>query len=207
MSERVLYKSVGRFIEKRFDCFEIGYNRGKKYGKVDVIGLRDVVTDLHSDYEVICVEVKDDESFLKSIGQAYSYSIYGHRCYLAVDKPGEQRFSKWEKDIASKLGVGLIEIKGNGCNEVSSSPYYDPIKPLMLGLIERVGYAECVICRTLFESDESDKKLISAIENENSYVFWLWELNERRIDDKRESNYNRRYVCPDCIHSLSKPIA
>ncbi len=57
-SETKLYPTVERYVRRRFECFATGVNRGTKFGRVDIVGVRDVGRDLAGSYEVIGVEVK-----------------------------------------------------------------------------------------------------------------------------------------------------
>ena len=73
-SEHEYYEAVERFLKKRFHCFVAAQNRGTKFGRVDVIGIRDIGGDLSGVVEIIAVEVKvGNQPFNTATGQAYGY--------------------------------------------------------------------------------------------------------------------------------------
>ncbi len=47
--------------EKHFLCFKTGLNTGLKYGRIDVVGVRDIGDDLSGEVEIIAIEVKRGE--------------------------------------------------------------------------------------------------------------------------------------------------
>ena len=84
LAEKDRYPIIETYIRKRFNCFETVQNKGTKFGRVDVVGLRDIGGDLSGALEVVAVEVKNgNQPFNTAVGQAYSYSVYAERCYLA----------------------------------------------------------------------------------------------------------------------------
>jgi len=88
------YPLIEKFLRKRFNCFVTAQNRGTNFGRIDVIGLRDIGGDLSGAIEIIRVEVKDgNQPFNTATGQAYSYSIFAERCYLADSRSGVNPFS------------------------------------------------------------------------------------------------------------------
>ncbi|HLB71875.1 MAG TPA: hypothetical protein VJJ51_12605 [Candidatus Methanoperedens sp.] len=120
--EAKLYNSIEDFIKQRFGCHVVKQQVGTKLGKVDVMGLRETSGDFEAGGELVAIEVKEEKApFLKAIGQAFAYSLYAHRCYLAYKKRYNNNFSSDEIDIATQFGVGLIEIKNNECNLIVTS--------------------------------------------------------------------------------------
>ena len=69
-----------------FACFKTAQRVGTSFiGIADVVGVRDIGGDVRGDVEVIAVEVKMSPSnFGKILGQALGYSLFGHKCYLAI---------------------------------------------------------------------------------------------------------------------------
>lgn len=131
-NEKEYYPLVENFLCKRFACFETAQNKGMTFGRVDVVGIRDLGgqrADLTGIVEVIAVEVKaGNQPFSTAVGQAYSYSIYADRCYLADYRPKSRPFKIEEIDMASKLGVGLLAIHENKrISEVLASPQHSPL--------------------------------------------------------------------------------
>jgi len=214
--EATLYPVVEAWMRKHFQCFKTGVNVGLSYSRVDVLGVRDVGGDLSGEVESICIEVKrGSEPFATASGQALGYQVYANRVYLAAVRA--EGFDRSELDIASHLGIGLVQIKGSQCREVLSSPYHKPITRMSLQLLERMALCQCQLCGTFFESGDSKSKLLSerwsnvsredlrkAVANEKGLVFWNRELSERKRKlglrvTKDDSTYERRYFCPDCV--------
>lgn len=225
MKEIDLYKTVKEFLKEEFNCFHTELNMGTKSGQSDVVGLRnadvvhnnDTVGDLGNDTEVISVEVKlEGNASLKSLGQAYAYSIMADRCYLAVHKPNESEFSDQEKNYASKLGVGLIKIGAQKeCSIIISSPTHSPLRSHKLALVNRLGYVRCIMCDMFFVWKEDrgveqkrenikPNTIKKAIEEEKSFCYWLYEFSEQgQRKDERAPCHDRRYICTDCVQALS----
>ena len=209
MKERDLYEPVRKFIEKEFNCFHTGIEKGTKDGKIDVVGLRNTVGDFGGHTDVISVEVKPEKNtYLKALGQAYAYSIMADRCYLAIHKPYNKEFSQEEKDQASKLNVGLIKIGAHKeCSIVISSPIQSPILSHKLSLINKLGYAQCIMCNTLFlnkgiRSQKDRSSILNAIEEKKPFRYWLWSLSKQR-EEERDYVYDRRHICADCVQVFS----
>src|SRR5947208_1742387 len=115
------------------------------HGRIDVLGIRDTGGDLSGSAELISVEVKAGrQPFTRAAGQAYGYSVYAERCYLADVRRGRPPFRDEEIAIASRLGIGLLAVgAGNRIQEVLSSPVHEPIQAMRLQAIEKLGYSEC----------------------------------------------------------------
>jgi hypothetical protein len=210
-TEHRLYPIVARYLKRRFECYTTGLNRGTRHGRVDVIGVRDIGRDLSGSFEVIGVEVKAGyQPFGTAAGQAYGYSVYANRCYLADTRRGPTPFSLAEIDIASTLGIGLLAISGARVTEVLAAPLKVPIQALQRELLHKLGYSVCVLCESLFQhsaeskwsSEVSRAGLVKAAEREKGYVYWLYDLAKRRRRDVRSYIYQRRYVCPDCVRAF-----
>lgn len=68
--ERKLYPIVEKWMKKQFFCFKTAINRGVKYGRIDIVGIRDVGGDLSGEIETISIEVKrGSEPFATACGQ------------------------------------------------------------------------------------------------------------------------------------------
>jgi len=219
LKERDLYVSVQRWAERHFGCFATAVNKGTIHGRVDVVGLRQVPGDRSAETDLICIEVKrGTQPLLNAMGQAFGYSVYGDFCYLADFRP-TTGFSDTERDLAEKLGVGLIRVRSKSRVElVSTARRQDPVQDFKLQLADQLGYVECTICRTYFpRNTESTQKfgwdnLVRDQENRSrvergiaegrGLVFWPEDAsaNDRthgsRHDDGRL--YNRRFACTTC---------
>lgn len=210
--ESKLYPIVARWMRKQFRCFKTGINVGLRYSRVDVLGVRDVGGDLSGEVETIAIEVKRGaEPFATASGQALGYQVYVNRVYLADVR--ETTFKPSEIDIASHLGIGLVQIKDGRCREVLSSPHHNPITRMSLELIERMALGKCQMCGSFFEIGTDKNKRFAklsrenfdrALANEKGLMFWNRELSERKAKlgvrvTKDGMTYERRYICPDCI--------
>jgi hypothetical protein len=159
--EKAYYPLVARWLKRHFLCFKVAVNKGLRYGRIDVIGIRDIGGDLSGEVETIAVEVKRGSTpFANACGQTFGYSVYANRVYLADLR--EERFTQDESFIASNLGIGLIQIRGTKFGEVLSSPFYRPIPKMQLRLFEALRLGRCQLCDSVFE--------ICAAEGNNRYT-------------------------------------
>ena len=141
-TEKELYPIVARWLSRHHHCFKTAINTGLLHSRIDVVGVRDVGGDHSGEVETISIEVKrGTQPFATATGQALGYRVYANRIYLADLR--SSAFSQPEIEIASHLGVGLIRITGNRCQEELSSPYYRPITRMNLGLLEKFGLGLC----------------------------------------------------------------
>ena len=223
-AEKDLYPIVDKFLREKLRCIITGINKGTKYGQVDVLGLRERKSDLAHQAELVAVEVKKGgkPSFLKSIGQAFAYSLYAHRVYLAWDK----EFTPEEIDMAYKFGVGLISISISQrprVNLITSSSEFKPERYHLLHIIDKLDYFECTICHSYYpkpsnkviaindeaiclaEDEEYSGKFSDAIVSRRPAVYYLFKLAENHRDD-RDYVYDRRYLCEDCCSIFSSLI-
>jgi hypothetical protein len=220
--EKTYYKHVERWLNRNFSCFKSATNKGLRFGRIDVIGLRDVGGALSGDIETIAVEVKRGSTpFANACGQTFGYSVYANRVYLADLR--SKSFTQEEVFIASHLGIGLIQIKGTKCSEVLSSPYYDPIAKMQLGLLEALGFGRCQLCSSVFQTGHPEKgnaysnlrkeNVRKAIVSGQGIVFYNEEVAERKqrlgIQYKEGDTtiYERRFICPDCVRGIISQLA
>lgn len=203
-------------MRKHFLCFKTSINTGLRHGRIDVVGVRDVGGDLSGDVETISIEVKrGSEAFATASGQALGYKIYANRVYLADVR--NDSFTHDEIKIASHLGIGLIQIRNKKCQEVLSSPHYQPMTSHNLSLLERLALGRCQICNSFFETGKpkgtkkgyfhsylTREDIDKAVKERKGMVFWNYEIAGRknRIGIKPLGNYEsseRRYVCSECM--------
>ncbi len=189
--------------------------------RVSIRRLRDWVASsdgLRGDFELITIEVKKSSGqFLTSAGQAAAYGVYAdsaHLCCPQVDKP----FDEDNIDIASHLGIGLIEIgKHQEIERVLAAPLRRPIPRKRQELLESLGFSVCQICgipytRSGDSEDRNSRKglkrgstnaMSDAVKGEMGYVWWLW--NWSKDSDRLTTDglsYDRRYLCRDCVAGL-----
>ncbi len=220
--ESKLYKTIESFAAEYFGCRTVKQQVGTKFGKVDVVGLKENHGDLESMSEIIAIEVKEEKaSFLQAVGQTCAYSIYAHRCYLAFKKRNTNEFTYDEIDIADQLGVGLIEVKSNTCNVISTSKLFSPQERYVLQILKKLGYFKCVLCRGTYHmkdiSDVSSRKIYleddpsyygklkKAIETRKNVRYHLFELPQI-LEDDRKYVYDKRFICKDCISIFASLI-
>jgi hypothetical protein len=217
--EKKYYPIVAKFLEKNYQCFKTEINAGLRYSRADVIGIRDIGGDLTGEIETIIVEVKrGSEAFATCSGQAYGYTVYANRIYLADKR--DKGFTEEEVQIASHLGIGLILIDAkNKCSVVLSSPYYKPMAKLNAGLLEKLRLGKCQFCENYVEiGDEknrytkvSKENFPKAISNESGMLFWNREVGTRKENKgvrngKENHTYERRFLCSDCVSLFGQLI-
>lgn len=226
MRESDYYPAVEEWLRKQGGCCATGKNLGTRIARADVIGLRHIGGDLSTDYELVAVEVKTDEPFFKSIGQAAAYSVFAHRCYLADYDRGGKPFSRNEIEMALSLGVGLLKIRSrnsDGVRDYLSAPARPPRHRFVLQMLEAMGFSECLLCRSPFEgtykknmkrADRDDQLLMlkRSIEqtrdgNPTGYLFWAAQaVGKKHAAGDNKENTARRYMCPDCLENILGPI-
>jgi hypothetical protein len=211
--ENLIYPVVERWVKRHFLCFKTATNTGLRHSRVDVIGIRDVGGDLSGQVHTIAVEVKKEGSpFATASGQTLGYNVYANRVYLAELR--KEAFSFEEMDIASHLGIGLIQIQNRKCIEVLSSPFYTPIRRLNLLLLDQLGLGRCQLCESFFETGGIKRKYANmtredvqkAIEKGKGLIFWNYEVAARKhklgIRVAQDTTYERRFICPECVAQL-----
>lgn len=217
LSEADLYPQVEAWVKRRFKCFATAINTGIRFGRIDVVGIRDIGGVFTGSTELISVEVKaGNQPYATAAGQAHGYSVYAERCYLADVRPGRAPYSDDELDIASRLDIGLLRISGNRVEEVMTAPSGSPVQRLQLQVVEKLGYAPCTVCGSLFKYGETptDGKRLrrytdagtavtKAIAEEKGFIYWLNDVAERSPEKSARSGiYHRRYVCADCVYGI-----
>lgn len=229
MAEKDYYPAVERWLRTTHGCFHTEQTRGlgseRVKGNIDVVGVRHVGGDLRGDVELIGCEVKDDEPFLKSAGQARAYGVMVHRCYLiSVDE-----FNGQQRRVAEHLQIGLALLSGDQrtrCSEIQSAPLVQPIPALADELLEKMGLARCAICQSVFRTRHPEHRsgitdaanmvrdggrhgIGHALDTEKGFIYWLDHVQEQRRDERTlarrgdDTYYDRRYVCASCIQGLA----
>jgi hypothetical protein len=124
----------------------------------------------------------------------------------------EKGFNVDEFQIASYLGIGLIQIRKGKCTEVLSSPFYNPIRRFHFELLDKLGLGKCQLCESFFKTGTLEKayanltreKLRKAIQEEKGVMFWNEEVAERKDrvgirPSPGNTVWERRFICPECI--------
>lgn len=214
--ETSLYKRVEQFARDSLGCQFAKQQVGTRLGKIDIAGVRELRGDYESDAEVIAIEVKEERAaFLNAIGQAVAYSIYAHRCYLAVRRRRGNSFTDEERQVATQFGVGLIHIGSNTLSVPVTSRRFSPENRNVLQIVHRLGLFRCSLCRAVYEDvDRSDinqsgqisldsnpayrGQLAKILQKGKHARYYLYNLHEQR-DDARRYVYDMRYLCQDCV--------
>jgi hypothetical protein len=215
MREAELYPILANWMKKHFRCFKAGGPVGTRYSRADVVGIRDTGGGNSGEVELIVIEVKrGTEPFATASGQAAGYSVYANRVYLADVR--EQGFTVEEREIASNLGVGLIQVRSRKPQEVLSSREHRPITRMWLEMARKLNFYPCRICGTFIEVEAGYKNLakgniMKAITNETGIVYWLEELAERKFKMKLAKHgakdpFERRVICKECVSMLFAPL-
>ncbi len=84
----------------------------------------------------------------------------------------KRKFEPEHKEMANRIGVGLIEIKSGGeCHEILTPQYHSPIDTLLLRTIEKLGYYRCSLCGTITETEGYTKKIKEATDKEKAFYY------------------------------------
>lgn len=222
--EHILYPIVEKWMKKNFLCFSTAINKGLIYGRIDVVGVRDIGGELSGEVETIGIEVKRGKTpFTTACGQTLGYRVYTDRLYLADVR--EKAFTIDELTIASHLGIGLIQINKRKCIEVLSSPIYKPNVRLNLELLEKLAIGKCQLCNSFFNIGDVEKNRWAKLSRENikhsvrdgkGMMFWNREVSDRKrklglTKAKEDITFERRFICPECViqflaqHNETKP--
>lgn len=120
-------------------------NRGLDRLIVDVYGVRGFNATSSRSLEGIAVEVKRSRSHtsLRHVVQASQYGKLAHRCYLAQPRD----FDGKTKSEASKLGVGLLRIRGSKVEAIAESAPFTPDDDVFLLFLHRsLEIVRCSLC-------------------------------------------------------------
>jgi len=209
VKEESYYDSVMGFLEKQ-GCFYYGKKKGPKYvGYADVLGIRDIGSRYSGDFEILAVEVKTNlGNFVKSLGQALGYSLFAHRCYLAIVFEDNEEFKLHHREMAARLGVGLMEIRNKKCKEIFSSSYHAPINCLVLMVLDNLNYGKCTICGNIFHRDEWTKDMKKATANKDKYGVYYDNVvmdkghTRQSMFDDRKPPERWTCICHTCIEKF-----
>jgi len=188
-------------------CEEAWINTGPREAIVDVVGLRHAGGDLRGDFELITIEVKKSSArFLTSAGQAAAYGVFADRSYLCCPR-GDKPFDEDNIDIASHLGIGLIEIDEYGeVSKVLAAPSRRPIPRKRHEFLDSLGLVVCQLCGVPFRTsanpeyknrrgetalvDGDYKEISKSVRERKGFVWPIWEPE------------GRRFLCSDCTYYL-----
>ena len=202
--EEVMYSTIRNCLLRSFSRDGFSFKENfvvSGVGKPDIVLAVDTGSSKIPDFEIWVVEVKKrNEAILNSLTQTLKYSLFAHRCHLAV-RFGKQAegFSNEDIFLAESFGIGLIEFRYNKVNIVNFSKKFSPISARVNEVMEKLDFIKCNICGNYVNKNRIEKKY-----SVNLFAAWLAKgaLDPRRI---RYSKGNRRLVnvCEDCVRNLS----
>jgi len=126
----------------------------------------------------------------------------------------DEHFSLEQKELATKLGVGLIEIKKHRndwkCFQVLSSENHSPHPHQMETLLRRgLGLIRCIFCGLYI--DKEDEKITdswnAAREKEKIYLMWRKPKRKLLFSRRKKGDWRRLYVCKNCVRELWAELA
>lgn len=201
-------------MSEAFGCFKTWQRVGTSFvGVADVVGARDVGGDVRGDLEVVAVEVKKtSDKFGRILGQAISYSLFAHKCYLAIPFSDYEAFSFEQKELAARLGVGLFEIKKEykvwRCHEVLTSANHFPHGHQVETLLRRgLDLARCGLCGVFFEVNDLSESFREALKKGKPYASFRDADRKLLFSRRRNQDLRRLYLCRDCIKDISTALS
>lgn len=149
------YSIVREYLQKQMKCVtsswgsngkEIKFER-RGFGRLiaDVYGLRGTDEVNSRRIEGIVVEVKrgTHKTSLGHLQQAAQYSRIAHRCFLAQPR----QFDMATIEEASRVGVGLLEIRGHQVFQITDSQFFSPNEEVFLSFLQRsLKIFRCSLC-------------------------------------------------------------
>lgn len=217
MDESGLYPAVEELLRSdTFGCFKSAQRKGTIFvGTADVVGVREIGGDVRGDVEVISVEVKQSTgNFGKILGQALGYSLFAHRCYLAVAFKRSDKFSIEQKELANRLGVGLVHIGRTNrswtASEVMTSKVFQPHPHQVETLLRRgLKLVRCSLCGVFADLDEvkATYSWDSARDKGKAYIMWRDSTRPLMFSKRTKGDRRRLYLCHECVSELWEGIA
>ncbi len=174
---------------------------------VDVFGLRGTKGSYSRALEGIAIEVKRSRNHtsLRNLVQASQYGRLAHRCYLAQPR----RFDARTINEASRLGVGLMEIRGTTIKVRTESRSFTPDPETFDVFLQRsLDIVRCSLCGCHVCRYGEDKPRINA----NGH----WVLDEFSPKPYKGKFNKKMYLCGKCetivagvteVNSLQKSVS
>jgi hypothetical protein len=169
-------------------------------GRPDIVFVIDIGSEWISDFEIWVIEVKKKKkNILDSLTQTLKYSLFAHRCYLAVKfSKKEKGFTTEDIHFAENFGIGLIEFKDNKVNIINFSKKFNPISAKVDEAMENLDLTFCNICNNYVNDNDIEK-------NYDVELFTSW-LNQGKFQKRkmRYSKDNKRTICicKDCYKKI-----
>lgn len=197
MSEKELHPIVKNFLIDDKKCVDAKVGLGHySVGYADAFGIKDIGGQFNSKVIGFAIEVKTSKcSFGKHIGQALGYSLFSHRCYLAIP----EKFDVEHIEMANRLGVGLIEINnGKKCEEILTAQHHEPIEDIFLTVCQTLGWSNCNMCGEFFKNEKgwTRKSPNHALKINRNYYRRLEKDKVYYTKAKRRKSIQ---ICHDCL--------
>lgn len=161
MKEQDWYTKVINGVINEINFFNIDERvRVSDVGEADIILLTDVGGPSSSDIEIVTIEVKlNDKNITNKLAQTLKYSLFSHRCYLAVKFRKNKGFSYEQKYLAETFGIGLMEVNYQECKIVNFSRKFVPLESKANEVLEkRFRYFKCSICGNRHREEHIEHK-------------------------------------------------
>lgn len=182
-------------------------NKGTQRLRIDVAGIRNIGTPLLDEVEVVAVEVRDQDTVkYRDLQDAYAYSQFAHKCYLATTG----NILKRDKQDAHSLGIGLLKIGKRRVIEILSPRLSAPSHAKMLHFLNVLEVSQCPLCGCFFETyvRTSEKYKSFYRVDRSQYFNAAHDYRETDVFVKKElqnlpSEYKiRRYICRSCLEEF-----
>lgn len=201
VKEEKYYDPIEQFLTDNLYCFKTTQRAGSQHvGYADVVGIRDIGGKNSPEIEIIAVEVKHTPSKIgKKLGQTLGYSLFSHRCYLAIPT----KFETKHIEFANRLGVGLIEInkkEGMSCREILTAQKHEPYESLMYTLMSRgLKLKRCEFCGIIF-SFENKKWTRNLRDHEGKAAYIRHKFSDRfDVISGETLKYKDKAICDECL--------
>lgn len=196
MTESDLYPIVVNYLLDKMKCLDARKTVGPQLvGSADAFGIKDIGGRYNSAMIGYAIEVKEKpRPFGKRIGQALGYSLFSHRCYLAVPT----KFTEEQIEMANRLGVGLLEIKTKEetCMERLTAQHHQPIEGLFSHAVYRLGYVQCKMCGEFVKiTSRTRKSSVKSLKDNQLYYNKL----KKKVYYHNEPGRWGVTLCPKCF--------
>jgi len=217
---------IGRAEKGHYIKRDLFIRKGRKKAIVDVAGVKNIGKNYVDRIEIALIEVKNSRLTLRDIEQARSYSVYGHKCFLATTAEITQENIR----DSSRRGVGLLKIPPDFYRKkptrvcktdiriVLSPAIMTPSEVEMSEFLACLDILKCTVCGCYFNSwgeyeeefPELPPKGGSFKRLERNKVF---ETFPDIIDDQYNTKHKLlkkkmwRHICLLCVEDLARLLA
>lgn len=114
LEESVFYEPFADWLVSELDectkAIPLGGNKFKgRWGTPDVIGIRELRGIIQAPTEIVSAEIKTDTgSLITAFGQACSYKLFSHKCYVVVPRNAPEDDVARLDSLCLLFGLGLV---------------------------------------------------------------------------------------------------